>query len=131
MMSAVAAKKPAPSALPLPMPSCGTTLMSGRQLRAAIRVASVEFRSTRTISLTSSAICSSAQAMYRASILTGVTKLTVRLGFAEAGRFRLRRELATSGGGSQTWTVRFASCVADDLSPYPLVPFVAGILAIA
>ena len=98
MMSPVAAKKPDLSALPLPTPSCGTTLMSGRQLRAVIRVASVEFPSTRMTSpMSSSEICSSTQAMFRASFLAGMTKLTFRLG-------RLR-------------AVPFANCLANDLSP--------------
>ena len=54
------------------------------------------------ISLTSSAICSSTQAMFRASFLTGMTKLTVRIGVDEAAR--VRRELPTTGAGSPAWT---------------------------
>ena len=51
------------------------------------------------ISLTSSAICSSTQAMFRASFLTGMTKLTVGIGVVEAARARLRRDLPMTGAG--------------------------------
>jgi hypothetical protein len=50
-------------------------------------------------SLTLSAICSSTQAMLRASFLTGMTKLTVT-DFGGAARDRLRREVSTIGAGS-------------------------------
>ena len=77
MMSPVAARKPVRNALPLPAPCCGTTRTSGRHRRAVSSVTSVELPSTRMISATSSAICSSTQAMLRASFLTGITRLTV------------------------------------------------------
>ena len=44
---------------------------------AVITVTSVELPSTRMISSTSSAICSSTEAMLRASFLTGMTRLTL------------------------------------------------------
>jgi hypothetical protein len=45
--------------------------------RAVITVTSVELPSTRMISSTSSAICSSTQPTLRASFLTGITRLTL------------------------------------------------------
>jgi hypothetical protein len=70
-------QEPGPERASLAGPVLGHHLDIGRYRRAVIRVASVELPSTRTISSTSSAICSSTQAMLRASFLTGMTRLPV------------------------------------------------------
>ena len=47
--------------------------------------------------------------LIRASFLTGMTKLTIRIGVDEAARAHVRRVLPATGAGSINWTsmVRF------------------------
>ena len=113
MMSPVAARKPVRNALPLPVPCCGTTRTSGRHRRAVTSVTSVESPSTRMISSTSSAICSSTQPMLRASFLTGITRLTVGSALVDG----LWRERESRASGCSVVPVGSAGCSAD--TPYP------------
>ena len=113
MMSPVAAWNPVRNALPFPTPCCATTRTSGRYARAVITVTSVELPSTRMISSTSFAICSSTEAMLRASFLTGITRLTV--GFARVDV--LERERESRASRCSVVPVDSAGCTAD--TPYP------------